>query len=105
MQIRLRGNRKLNFGDYIQAHQSNTITNNNKARTVSAIALNPSGNLQGSWHFMSLASGERLYIYQCQVLHISTEVITSVYEIAIKEGKPVIKGNFEFHNVKDKINR
>ena len=93
--------KNLNFGDYVQAHQPHNITNNNKARTVGAIALHPSGNLQGSWYFMSLASGERLHRYQWHVLPISTEVINRVHEIAIKDEQPVIKGNFEFHNVKD----
>ena len=37
------------------------------------------------------------------MLPISTEVINRIHEIAIKEGQPVIKGNFEFHNVKDHL--
>ena len=93
--------KKLNFGDYVQIHQPNHITNDNKARTVGTIALHPSGNLQESWYFMPLSSGERLHRYQWHVLPISTEVIHRVHEIAIKERQPVIKGNFGFHNVKD----
>ena len=50
---------------------------------------------------MSLSSGGRLYIYQWHVLSINTEVKDRVYDIAIKEGQPVIKGNFEIHNVAD----
>ena len=96
--------KKLNFGDYVQIHQPNHITNDNKARTVGTIALHPSGNLQESWYFMSLSSGERLHRYQWHVLPISTEVIHRVHEIAIKEGQPIIKGNFEFHNVKGHLN-
>ena len=85
----------------MQAHQPHNIPNDNKACTVGGIALHPSRNLQGSWYFMSLASGERLYRYQWHVLPISTEMINRVHEIAIKERQPVIKGNFGFHNVKD----
>ena len=40
--------KKLNFGDYVQAHRPHNITNDNKSRTVRAIALYQSGNLQGS---------------------------------------------------------
>ena len=93
--------KKLNFGDYVQANQPLNITNDNKARTVGAIALHPSGNLQGSWYFLSLASGERLHRYQWNVLPINIEVINRVHEIATKEGKPTIKGNFEFQNMLD----
>ena len=89
----------LNFGDYVQAHQQYSITNDNKARTVDAIALCLSGNLQGSWYFMFLASGERLHRYQWHVLPISTEVINRVHKIAIKEAQSLIKGNFEFHDM------
>ena len=77
----------------MQAHQPNNITNDNKARAVGA-TLHPSGNLQGSWYLISLASGERLYRYQWHMLPISTGVINRVHEIVIKEGQPVIKGNF-----------
>ena len=63
--------KKLNFGDYVQAHQPLNITNDNKARTVGAITLHPSGQLQGRWYFMSLVSGERLHRYQWYVLPIS----------------------------------
>ena len=50
---------------------------------------------------MSLASGERLHIYQWYMLPISIEVINRAHEIATKEGQPAVKGNFEFHNVLD----
>ena len=31
--------KKLNFGDYVQAHQPSNITNDNKSRAVGAITL------------------------------------------------------------------
>ena len=89
----------LNFGDYVQAHQPYSITNDNKARTVDTIALHLSGNLQGSWYFMFLASGERLYRYQWHVLPISTEIINRVHDIAIKEEHHLIKDNVELYNM------
>ena len=103
MQTKIRGNKKLYFGDYVQSHQPHNITNDNKARTVGAIALYPSRNLKGSWYFMSLGSGKQLHRYQWHVLTISTEVINRVHEIVMKEGQPVIKGNFKFHNVRDHL--
>ena len=36
----------LEFGDYVQAYHSKGVTNTNNPRSVGAIALHPSGNLQ-----------------------------------------------------------
>ena len=49
---------ELNFGDYVQAYKISGKKNTNRARTVGAIALYPSGNDQGGWIFMSLATGK-----------------------------------------------
>ena len=77
---------KLNFGDYMYVHKSRKLTNNNENRTLGAIALYPSGNTQGSWHFMSLDTGKRIYRYQWDVLPASRDVIARVEEIAITQG-------------------
>ena len=47
---------KIKYGDYAQVFKE---TNNDMSeRTVGAIALYPSSNLQSSWYFMSLATGK-----------------------------------------------
>ena len=52
---------KLHFGDYVQVHQEKRVTNNNKPRSVGAIALYPLGGAQHTWHFMSLNTSKRLH--------------------------------------------
>jgi hypothetical protein len=49
---------KLELGAYVQTHEThdNTMTD----RTIGAISLRPTGNQQGGYYFMSLASGRRL---------------------------------------------
>jgi hypothetical protein len=49
---------KLELGAYVQTHEThnNTMTD----RTTGAISLRPTGNQQGGYYFMSLASGRRL---------------------------------------------
>ena len=37
---------QLTFGEYAEVHTANQTTNNNEERTISAIALYPSGNQQ-----------------------------------------------------------
>ena len=45
---------KLAIGAYAQVHEENFPTNSQQARTLGAICLGPSGNLQGSYKFMNL---------------------------------------------------
>ena len=92
--------KKLNFGDYVQAHQPSNITNDNKSRAVGAITLYPQGNLQGSWYLISFTTGEQIHIHQWHVLPISTDMIDRVHK-EIEEGQPLIKGNFEFNSIED----
>jgi hypothetical protein len=44
----------LKFGEYVQVHEDDMITNTMKERTLGAIALGPAGNVQGSYNFLSL---------------------------------------------------
>ena len=69
--------------------------NTPKARTVGAIALYPSGNEQGWWFFMSLATGHRIHSNQWTVLSVGDDVIERVHELAKNEGKPKVTSNFK----------
>jgi hypothetical protein len=46
----------LSFGDYLQAHRNDPATLNNARvpRTDGAVALYPTGKLEGSWYFFNL---------------------------------------------------
>jgi hypothetical protein len=46
---------KIGFGEYVQVHEDDQITNTLKERTLAAISL---GNLQGSYKFLSLTTGK-----------------------------------------------
>ena len=43
---------KLIFGDYVEVHKENTITNSMDPRTRLPICMGPKGNIQGSIKFM-----------------------------------------------------
>lgn len=49
---------ELNLRDYVQAIRRRGRTDTNRARTVGAIALYPSGHDQGGWFIMSLATAK-----------------------------------------------
>eukprot|EP00957_Ditylum_brightwellii_P136668 10422235-Ditylum_brightwellii.AAC.3 len=48
----------LEYGTFVHTHESHT--NDMAPRTVGAIALRPTGNLQGGYFFFSLSSGRRI---------------------------------------------
>lgn len=51
---------RLEFGSYVQVFEDNDPTNTPRARSLGAITLNPTGNAQGDYYFMSLATGAQI---------------------------------------------
>jgi hypothetical protein len=45
------------FGAYCETHEDNTLTNSMKTRGMPSICLGPTGNRQGTYHFLSLTTG------------------------------------------------
>ena len=45
------------FGSYCKIHEENTPTNSMKLRGIPAICLGPTGNIQGTYSFLNLATG------------------------------------------------
>ena len=88
----------LNFGYYVQAHEPVNPTNTSEGRTVGAIALYPSGNAQGSWYFMSLATGERIHRYQWTALPLGQDTINLVHVLARNQEMPRVNGNFTYES-------
>ena len=83
---------KVEFGTYVQVHDEPSPTNTNTARTTGAIALNPTGNEQGAYYFMSLNTGERLNRRKWTELPMGNDVIAAVEARALREGQPSLKG-------------
>jgi hypothetical protein len=83
---------KLEFGSYVQVFEDNTPSNTTTSRNTGAIVLNPTGNAQGDYFFMSLVTGKRLSRYQWTEIPMTNTVISAVEAMAEKEGQPLIKG-------------
>lgn len=66
------------FGAYAQVIEDNNPSNTNKTRSTGAIALNPTGNTQGGYYFMSLVTGKRLSQTQWEDLPMPGGVIARV---------------------------
>ena len=83
---------KLKFGSYVQVFEDNTSRNTTISRNTGAIVLNPTGNAQGDYFFMSLVTGRRLSRHQWTNIPMTNAVISAVEAMAEKEGQPLIKG-------------
>ena len=84
---------QLKFGTYVQVFENNAPTNTPKARSLGAIALNPTGNAQGDYYFMSLATGARISRHQWTALPMTDTAIARVEVIALHERQPLIQAS------------
>jgi hypothetical protein len=82
---------RLEIGSYVQVFEDNDPSNTPRARSLGAIALTPTGNHQGDYHFMSLATGARLSRHQWTELPITDTAIARVEALAIQEGQPLVQ--------------
>ncbi len=51
---------KATFGSYCKVHNEPSLTNNMATQTTPAIVLGPTGNLQGTYKFLSLTTGKKV---------------------------------------------
>jgi hypothetical protein len=74
---------RISFGAYAKVHANNTQSNSAMiSRTVGAIALGPTGNIQGTYKFMSLLTGKLIKARAFTPLPMPEEVIKQVEEMA-----------------------
>ena len=67
-------NLKYEFGQYIQLHVTQKVTNTMKIRTIGAIVLSPR-RIQVKYKYMSLETGQRIYRKVVTVLPITDNVL------------------------------
>ena len=82
---------RVELGAYVQVFEDNTPSNTLKSRSVGAIALTPTGNAQGDYYFMSLATGKRLSRHNWTPLPITDSAIARVYALASAENQPLLQ--------------
>jgi hypothetical protein len=71
------------FGDYVQTHEQHD--NSMQSRTIGALAMRPTGNVQGSYYFYSLLTGRIINQRNATKLAMPTEVIDRIEVLAIKD--------------------
>ena len=70
------------FGEYVQTHEQHN--NSMEARTIGALAMRPTGNVQGSYYFYSLSSGRIINRQNATKLPMPADVIDRVEMMAIQ---------------------
>ena len=71
---------RFQFGEYTQTHEEHN--NSMNPRTVGALALRPVGNGQGSFYFLSVATGRVLNRLHATALPMPDEVIEKLHRMA-----------------------
>ena len=80
---------QIPFGSYIQANHEPNPKNTTTPRTLDAIYLRPTGNLQGGHELIDLNSGRLITCARVTLIPITENVINEVNAMAEEQG---IKG-------------
>jgi len=70
---------KLEYGTYVQSHEEHDSTM--ATRNIGAIALHPTGNIQGSYYLYSLSTSKVLSCNYWTVLPMPSDVIECVHQL------------------------
>ncbi len=76
---------KVPFGAYCEVHVDPDITNTMEPRTGWAICLGPTGNMQGSYKFLSLTTGKKVTQKKFTEMPITDSVIKRIDSLGKKE--------------------
>ena len=74
---------RLEFGEYVQTHEEHD--NSLNPRTIGALALHPTGNVQGGYFFLSLSMGKVINRMRWTRIPMPKEVIDQVERMAHQE--------------------
>ena len=88
---------KIPFGEYCEVHADPDITNTMEPRTRWGISLGPTGNMQGSYKFLSLATGKKVTQRKFTEMPITNSVIRRINSLGKKEWR---KNGLSFKNRK-----
>ena len=74
---------RLEFGEYVQTHEEHD--NSLNPRTIGALALRPTGNIQGGYFLFSLTTGKVINRMHWTMIPMPKEVIDRVERMACQE--------------------
>ena len=87
-QLNYKSDCRVAFGTYVQAHEEPAPTNSQEPRTMGAISLGPTGNIQGTFEFLNLRTGKKISRRKWTSLPMPQEVIDHVNQLGKADGMP-----------------
>ena len=84
---------RIEFGSYAQVLEDNDPSNTLRSRSLGAMALTPTGNAQGDYYFLSLATGNRLSRHTWTALPMTETAIARVEALALHDGQPLLQNS------------
>jgi hypothetical protein len=81
---------QLDFGAFVHVNDPSDPSNSLSSRYLLAIALDPSGNLQGDNHCMTITTGRRILRRQWTVLPMPESVIHAISQRGLNERQPLL---------------
>ena len=87
------GDLRVEFGAYVQVFEDHDPSNTLRARTLGAIALTPTGNAQGDYFFLSLATGHKISRHNWTEIPMTDTAIARVEALAEDEGQPLLQAS------------
>ena len=79
---------KYEFGQYVQLHITQAITNTMHTRTIGAIVLGPR-DIRGRYNFLSLETGKPINGRVVAVLPLTQDVIHTVKQFGVAQQQPL----------------
>ena len=76
------------LGEYVQAHEDEGITNNNKPRSLDCLYLRPTANHQGGHELLHLQTNRVITRNKITSVPITPSVVKQVHAIAQMENMP-----------------
>ena len=73
------------LGEYVKVHKENTVTNMMKPRTIPAICMGPTGNIQRSIKVMYVETGRKIVRLTYTKLPMPDSIILKVEGLAKKD--------------------
>ena len=88
----------LQFGEYVDVHEHDRVTNTGVSRTEPAIALMPTGSVQGTWWFLRLRNMKPVKRERWTALPIPATIIELLNQEAVKTRGARLDPTFVFED-------
>ena len=88
---------QMDFSAYVEVHEDQKPKNSQKTRTEPAVCIGPMGNIQGSYWFLNLRTGQRIKRRKVTPLLDPSKIIARVHELADNDKQNPALDFYDWH--------